>query len=552
MATGISGLDELLDGGLLRGRSTLIKGPPGSGKTTFGLQMLVSGAVDYDEPGIILTFELMPAQLVADGAALGWDLNSIAKDGKLKAFFVKTSDILEEPGRQEHELLAKISDWAKLTNAKRLLIDSISHIRPLYTGDDSRAIFMDFIIKLKDLGLTPIMTAERGAGDGRTETDTYLTDNVILVDYHNAGVGQPDRREVEIVKTRGHGHIAGAHPFEMGRGGIIVYPHSYPVAAESTAATKAESSPEPLPTGIAKLDDLLSGGYTAGSSILVAGLSGTYKTTLAAHFLAAACSTEKPGIWLTFQESATDLQDTFASRGVDLKKAQEEGSIHVLECTPGRETIEKTLSTTEALIESTGARCVVIDSMNELLSAHSGEEERREAVLWILRRLRAKGQTVLFTQALAKVTGRNPLSEIDWADLADTIVYLGLVEIESRLEKVISVLKHRGGTTSGDLRSISAGPEGLQVSERFVGLSGVLGGSAEGQRKTQIETIFQPLYFMRDFLTLAKDPSLAPEKREGVLNNLSSQTQKLIEVLSEYFDQPAKGQDSDKGEKEES
>jgi hypothetical protein len=123
-------------------------------------------------------------------------------------------------------------------------------------------------------------------------------------------------------------------------------------------------------------------------------------------------------------------------------------------------------------------------------------------------------------------------------DLADTIVYLGLAEIESRLEKVIAVLKHRGGRAEGDLRSISCSAAGLEVSERFVGLSGVLAGAPQGKRKAQIETIFQPLYFVRDFLTLAAKPSIDPAKREQMLKNLSLETDKLIERLGAYFDEP--------------
>ena len=166
--------------------------------------------------------------------------------------------------------------------------------------------------------------------------------------------------------------------------------------------------------------------------------------------------------------------------------------------------------------------------------------------------LRALGVTTLMTQRLSRVTGRNPLSEIAWAELADTIIYLGLVEIESRLEKVVSVLKHRGGPTEGDLRSIRYTAAGLSVSERFVGLSGVLAGTALGRPKARIEEIFQPLYFIRDFLAMARYPTIQDDKRSAILENLSAETARLIQLLSRYFDQPlAPGSQPDKGKSEE-
>ncbi|MCX7012903.1 MAG: AAA family ATPase [Candidatus Sumerlaeota bacterium] len=140
MKTGVPGLDDLLGGGLLAGRSLLLKGAPGSGKTTLGLQMLVAGAARFDEPGILLTFEQLPQHLYADARGFGWDLEALAGANRLRILFVKPHEILEQPGRQENRLLAAIDDWVSETGARRILIDSISHLRPLYTGEQARAL----------------------------------------------------------------------------------------------------------------------------------------------------------------------------------------------------------------------------------------------------------------------------------------------------------------------------------------------------------------------------------------------------------------------------
>jgi len=531
--TGVAGLDELLGGGLLPGRSVLVKGSPGSGKTTLGLQMLVAGAAEFNEPGVLITFEQMPAQLYADTASFGWDLKGMVEKEQLQVMFVRPQEILQEPGRQENQLLTRVEDWADDHQARRVLIDSISHLRPLYTGENTRAMFLDFVLKLKAMGLTPIMISEESGGDD-SDLDAYMVDAVINVRYNPGEPGQSARRYVTIAKTRGYGHIGGAHPLEISERGIEVYPHSYPSQPE------VDLPGEPLSTGVAGLDPLLEGGFRPGSNILVAGLSGTFKTSLAGHFLMAGVEREEPGLWITMQESVAELARSFERIGMDLNAAREKKQLFFLDITPGVDPLEKTVLCAEKLIEANGVKRVVIDSMSDLALGIEEIGAREEAALWSAKRLRAKGVTSLFTHRLSRAPGRNPLSEIDSAELADTIVYLGLVEIESRLEKVISVLKHRGAKAEGDLRSIQFGEKGLTVSDRFEGLSGVLGGTALGQRKAQIENVYQPLYFIRDFLKIAKDPKLEPEKREQVLSNLSDQTGKLIALLSKYFDEPDK------------
>jgi circadian clock protein KaiC len=282
------------------------------------------------------------------------------------------------------------------------------------------------------------------------------------------------------------------------------------------------------------LDGLLGGGYTPGSTIVAAGLSGTFKTTLALHF---ALTGPAPALWIGFHEDGAALRRTISALAGPAPAAP----IDILESVPGRDPIEKLLLEAERRIAERGAARVIVDGMNELTADLDTEAERDEAAAWFLRRLRALGVTTLLTQRLARVVGLNPLSEIAHAELADTIVYLGLVEIESRLEKVISVLKHRGGMTEGDLRSIRADAHGLRVSERFVGLSGVLAGTPLGRRKAQIEEIFQPLYFIRDFLALAGDPAMDPAQRAAVLDQIGGETRQLIALLSRYFDQAPPG-----------
>jgi len=537
LKTGVPGFDELLDGGLLRGRALLLKGSPGSGKTTLGLQMLVEGATQFDEPGILVTFEQMPLQLYADATGFGWDLKGLDEEGSVKVVFVTPEEVLEHRGREANRLLVNIADWVDDFGSKRILIDSISHLGALFNKEEARAGFMKFIVQLKALGLTPIMTSELDAASGLQGMDAYLVDSVAHLDYKGGGSGGRDHRTIELVKTRGTRHISGRHPVQICSEGVVIFPHSYALAGPAEPGEATEEVAH-LSSGVPGMDVLLNGGFSKGSTVLVAGLSGTFKSTMAGHFLLGGPDDNPPSLWISFHESQSELVRGFSARGIPLAAACDAGRLKVMEVVAGLEPIEKIFTRARNLIEEHEIERVVVDSLNDLTLSFAPAEDKMEGVRWFLRRLKGTGVTVLLTEQLSRVTGRNPLSEIAWAELADTIIYLGLVEIESRLEKVISVLKHRGGDTQGDLRGISFFENGLRLSERFFGLSGLLDGTALGQRKSQIEEIFQPLYFVRDFLQLAKDPKLAEDKRTAMLEQLGSETLRVIELLSKYFDQP--------------
>ncbi|HPK01835.1 MAG TPA: ATPase domain-containing protein [Candidatus Sumerlaeota bacterium] len=552
LRTGVAGLDELLGGGLLAGRTVLLKGSPGSGKTTLGLQMLIAGATQFNEPGILVTFEQAPEQLYADTAGFGWDLRRLGEEGKVQTVFIEPEEMIEHRGRQANRLLVNIADWVDDYGCRRILIDSISHLSTVFTNEEARAGFLKFVMQLKSMGLTPIMTAELDALQGLMGLDAYLVDAVIHLHHEGGSVGTRERRNLEILKTRGYQHVGGRHPLEIGRNGVVVFPHTYPAAdaAEAAAAAPVGADAAPVSTGVHALDLLLSGGYREGSTALIAGLSGTFKSTLAGHFLlGGGGEAPAPGLWLSFHESTADLIQSFGWREMDLAGAVESGRVRVMELAPGQEPVEKIYYRAAALIAEHGIGRVVIDTLGDLTLGLGRAEEAREAERWFLRRLKALGVTTLATQQLVKVTGRNPLSEIGAAELADTIIYLGLVEIESRLEKVMSVLKHRGGPVSGDLRAIACGAGGLQVSERFVGLSGLLDGTARGQRKTQIEEVFQPLYFIRDFLKMASRPDLDPARRGQMLERLEGETSRVIASLAQYFDLPLGETDTRKDSK---
>jgi circadian clock protein KaiC len=362
--------------------------------------------------------------------------------------------------------------------------------------------------------------------------EDYLVDSVVFLHHIHGADGRPDRREVEIIKTRGQETVGGRHPLRIGGEGIEVFPHILP------EGEPPEPDPEPLGSGIAGLDRLLGGGYTGGSAVLVAGMAGTYKTTLAAHFLAEGLGKGERGLMISFQEPAGHLTQFLAQRGIDLQPAVESGDLIIWRREPRDTCVEELVWRAGEVIQERGIRRLVLDSTNDLESCQITPGQSAMTLRLFLSEMIHRGVTTLLTQRIQRISGSNPITDIEHVSLVDTIVFLGLAEIESQLEKVISVLKHRGAKPDTELRGIACGERGLEVLHRFVGLCGVLGGTPLGTRKKRVEQIFQPLYVLRDFLEMAKASGMEEEQRREILDNLSGETAKLIDLMTEHFGEP--------------
>ncbi|MBN1475684.1 hypothetical protein JXA47_02925, partial [Candidatus Sumerlaeota bacterium] len=466
MQTGIPGLDRLLGGGFLHHNSVLLKGSPGAGKTTLGIQMLVNGATQFGEPGVMISFEQFPQQLQRDTAAFGWDLQALMEEKKIAVLFADPADLAVSTTRTENPFVSKIVEIADEIGARRLLVDSLSHLEGIELPPrmTPRQALMRFLGTIKCEGLTPILTAE--LREGGAPFEDYLVDSVVFLHHIHGADGRPDRREIEIVKTRGQRTIGGRHPLRIGDGGVEVFPHILP------EGEPPEPDPEPLGSGIAGLDRLLGGGYTIGSAVLVAGMAGAYKTTLAAHFLAEGLARGEAGLMISFQEPAGHLTQFLAQRGIDVRPAVESGDLTIWRREPRDTCVEELVWRAGQLIQERGIRRVVLDSTNDLESCQITRGQSAMALRLFLSEMIHRGVTTLLTQRIQRVSGNNPIADIEHVSLVDTIVFLGLAEIESQLEKVISVLKHRGAKPDTELRGIACGERGLEVLHRFVGLCG--------------------------------------------------------------------------------
>lgn len=534
MKTAIVGLDKILDGGFLYHNAILIKGPPGSGKTTLGIQIVYNGVVHFEEPGIIVLFEQFPQQLFRDISSYQWEIEDLIKKQKLTILFAQAEEVVAKDLVSDSPLVSRIHDAVVDTSAKRIVIDSISHfINIIKPRIDERELLLRFINSLKSIGLTPILTAEMESRDEKIGFEEYLADCVLTLSSEASKDKTFPMRLIEVRKTRGHTHIRGRHAYRISERGVEVFPHVLPAPYEGEI--RKDERLEKVSSGIDGLDELLGGGYARGTSVTVAGMPGTFKTTVGVQFLTAGTKLDENGLLITFNESPNFLRRIMSEKGIELKSPLASGKIKIWHLFPKNFYMDELLSLLEEELKGNDIKRVVVDGINELERAIEDPATYKDFIAAFLSLLGRTNITSLFIQKLDQIPGNAPLTSIKYASMFDGIVFLGTIEIESAVHKIISVLKMRGGEFSSDLREIACGRNGLYVLDKFVGLSGILAGNPQGQYKKTVEEIFQPLYFVRDFIEILASSDLEDEQKEQVIHNLRTEVGKLVEKLRDYF-----------------
>src|SRR5687767_361510 len=313
--TGIQGLDEITDGGLPRGRPTLVCGSAGCGKTLLAMEFLVRGATQFKEPGVFVTFEESAEELTQNVRSLGFDLDDLARKKKLLIDFVRVErNEIEETGEYDLQgLFIRLGYAIDSIGAKRIVLDTIE---TLFSGLSNLAVLRSELRRLfrwlRDKGVTAVITGERGEGMlTRQGLEEYVSDCVILLDHRVTE--QMSTRRLRIVKYRGTTHGTNEYPFLIDEDGFSVLP------VTGLGLDHAVSN-ERVSSGVPRLDTMLGGkGYYRGSSILVSGTAGTGKTSLSAHFAHETCKRGERCLYLAFEESPQQLLRNMRSIGLELE-----------------------------------------------------------------------------------------------------------------------------------------------------------------------------------------------------------------------------------------
>lgn len=470
--TGIPGFDEITGGGLPAGRPTLVCGSAGAGKTLFAMEFLVRGATLYDEPGVFMSFEETNEELATNVASLGFDLNQLAADKKLVVdyVFIERSEI-EETGEYELEgLFLRLGHAIDQIGARRIVLDTLE---ALFSALPNEAIIRAELRRLfrwlKEKGVTAVITCERGEGRlTRYGLEEYVADCVILLD--NRVQNQISTRRMRIIKYRGTSHGTNEYPFLIDENGFSVLPIT-------SLGLNHKAPTERISSGVSRLDRMLDGeGFYRASSILVSGTAGTGKSTLAAHFVDAACKRGERALFFAFEESQDQIIRNMRSIGLDLEKYVKEGSLQFKNARPSNFGLEIHLALIHKAIAEYDPSIVVVDPITNFLAV-ADEADTKSMLTRLIDFLKTRQITAMFT-SLTGSTMDVEDSEVGVSSLMDTWLLVKNVESNGERNRGLYILKARGIAHSNQVREFLLTDRGIELIDAYVGSEGVLMGSA--------------------------------------------------------------------------
>ena len=470
--TGIRGFDDLSNGGLPRGRPTLLCGGPGCGKTLFAMEFLARGAMQFKEPGVFFTFEETPGDLAKNFLSLGIDVNNMIRRGLMAVDHVHIDrSEIEETGEYDLEgLFIRLSHAIDSVGAKRVVLDTIE---VLFSGLSNTAILRSELRRLfkwlRDKGMTAVVTGESGEKTlTRYGLEEYVADCVILLDFRVQE--QISTRRLRIIKYRGSSHAADEYPFLIERDGISVLPISslglnYPVSRER------------ISSGIPRLDHMLGGkGFYRGSTVLVSGSAGTGKSSIASYFVEAACRRGEKSLYVTFEESPQQIIRNMKSIGLRLDPYVNKGLMKYYAVRPSYCGLEMHLVAIYQTVKEFRPKVVVVDPISNLSSVGS-KTEIKSMLTRLIDYLKMQRITGMLTD-LTHSGDPSAMTSEDISSLVDTWILLRDIEIAGERNRGIYILKSRGMAHSNQIREFVMSDRGVDLLDVYLGPSGVLTGSA--------------------------------------------------------------------------
>ena len=470
--TGITGFDEITDGGLPTGRPTLVCGGAGCGKTLFGVEFLVRGANQFNEPGVFMSFEETSEEITKNVVSLGFEMENLVKNKKivLEHVYIERSEI-EETGEYDLEaLFIRLGYAIDSIGAKRVVLDTIES---LFAGLPNQLILRAELRRLfrwlKTKGVTAIITGERGNEMlTRQGLEEYVSDCVIMLDHRVSE--QTSTRRLRVVKYRGSLHGTNEYPFLIDENGFSVLP------VTSLGLNHAVSN-DRISSGIASLDTMLEGkGYFRGSTILISGTAGVGKTSMTAHFAEAACKRGERVLYFCFEESPSQLMRNMLSIGINLEPWVKKGLLQFQATRPTFYGLEMHLARTHKLVNEFKPHTVILDPINTFDINDKGMEVKT-MLMRLVDFLKLNQITALFTN-LTSNGSELEQTEVGISSLIDTWILLRDIELSGERNRGMYILKSRGMAHSNQIREFTFTNHGVELSKVYIGPSGVLTGSA--------------------------------------------------------------------------
>ncbi len=457
--TGIKGFDQITEGGLPKHRTTLICGSAGSGKTLWGIDFVIKGASNYNEPGVFMSFEETEDELYNDVASLDLDLQGLVSQKKILLVHVvlQRRDIQESAFDLEG-LLIRLEHAIDSIGAKRVVLDSIES---LFAGLTDLGILRLEIKRLfrwlKAKQVTAIVTGEPRQGlYTRHGLEEYISDCIIFLD--NRVNEQISIRRIRVIKYRGSNHGTNEYPFVIAKNGLSVIPIT-------AAGLDQPGTGKRVSTGIPSLDKMFKGGgFTKGSTILISGTAGTGKTSLAAAFALERCKRGERCLFLSYEESSGQLIYNMRSIGLHLEPVVKKGLLQIVSTRPSFFGLEQHLLDLYKTLEGFKPQSVVIDPLTSLISEGS-QREIQSMVTRTIDLLKSKGVTGLFTSLVPSTAQNFTSGEVGVSSLIDTWIVVREIEEEAGKRRIrgLYIVKSRGMGHSSDVRELLLSDDGIEL-----------------------------------------------------------------------------------------
>jgi len=527
--SGISGLDEITRGGLPKGRPTLICGDAGCGKTLMSIEFIVKGATLYNDPGVFMAFEETREELATNVSSLGFDLEQLQKENKIRVDHVHIArEEIEETGEYNLDgIFIRLNYAIDSIGAKRVVLDTIEN---LFSGLENEAILRSELRRLfawlKQKGVTAVITGEKGNGMlTRQGLEEYVSDCVIFLDHRI--IDQVSTRRMKIVKYRGSLHGTNEYPFLIDEDGISVLPIT-------SLSLDKQVSTERISSGIPALDKMMGGkGFYKGGSVLVSGTAGTGKTSIAAYFANETCNAGKRCIYFAFEESPRQIVRNMKSIGLGLEKHINNGLLLFNASRPTMFGLEMHLVSIYKTIKNFKPAVVILDPITNLVTVGAMTEVKAMLVR-LIDFLQDEQITVMFTALILNNIVSEQTDE-GISSLVDTWLLVRDIESNGERNRGLYVIKSRGMKHSNQVREFVITDSGLDLLDVYLGPEGVLTGSAREARKIEEETGI----VLRDYAVSAKEREITRQRMtlEAKISSLRNEFESTEEQLNRIYNE---------------
>ncbi len=479
--TGISGLDEVTNGGLPTGRPTLVCGDAGCGKTLMSIEFIIRGAMEFNEPGVFIAFEEKANELAANVASLGFDLNKLIKQNKVRVdhVHIERSEIMETGEYDLEGLFIRLEHAIDSIGAKRVVLDTIES---LFSGLKNQAIIRAELRRLfqwlKEKKVTAIITGEKGEGTlTREGLEEYVSDCVIFLDHRV--INQISTRRLRIIKYRGSVHGTNEYPFLIDEDGISVLP-------VTSLQLESEVSSQRISSGISTLDEMMDNkGFYKGSSILVSGTAGTGKTSIAACFADSVCKRNQRCIYFAFEESPEQIKRNMRPIGIDLQQHVDKKLLKFHSSRPTLHGLEMHLVVIHKMIREFKPAVVILDPITNLITVGTVSEVK-SILMRLIDFLQMEQVTVMFT-ALTLNNIVNEQTDEGVSSLVDSWILVRDIESNGERNRGLYIIKSRGMRHSNQVREFTISSKGLLLEDVYLGTDGILTGSAREMHQLQLK-----------------------------------------------------------------